>query len=140
MIIPDVNILVSAHRASHQHHKEAKNWLSEALIGKERIGIWDVSLISAFRIITNSRIFADPSPANTALHYLDQVRNAPASRRIESGPKFWGHFLDAVELKPVSGTDASDAMLVALAFEYDATIATFDRDFSGYAGLRTFRP
>ena len=52
----------------------------------------------------------------------------------------WAESFPTDQLAPGYGMAGADAALAALAIEHGATLATTDRDFSRFAGLRTLDP
>lgn len=138
--MPDVNVLVNANRPSSPHHIEAKGWLERSLVAEEPLGLWEVTLVSAYRILTDPRIWTVPETPESALGYLDSVRAAPATIALRPGERFWTIFAGLVREVDVRGPLTSDAMLAALAIEHRCRIATFDADFAKFKGVATLRP
>ncbi len=60
MLLPDVNVLVYAHREDLAAHPVARGWLESALNGDEPVGLFNPTLASFLRIATNRRIFKTP--------------------------------------------------------------------------------
>lgn len=92
------------------------------------------------RISTNGRIFPDPLS-------VDQVRDivsAWTSRPnvIAAEPTARHSQILAELLAPIGagGILVNDSHVAALATEYNATVITFDNDFSRFPGVRWQRP
>lgn len=140
MILPDVNVYVNAIHEGSPFHAEAKDWLERALVGDEGVAMWDVSLVAAYRLLTNPNLKAAVGEPRDALRALDRLRGAPAVVFVAPGERFWGVYSRLVVETNVRGGLASDAMLAALALEHRCRIATFDKDFVKFKGLSVFRP
>ena len=140
MITADVNVLVYAVRPSSPYHEVAKAWLEGALVAEEPFGLWDTTLVSTYRVLTNPKVWTLPETPESALEYLNGIRSAPAFIRLEPGPRYWTIFDNVCRQVNVQGALTSDAMLAALALEHRCRITTFDKDFDKFKGLQVFRP
>ncbi len=109
-------------------------------MGDEAFGLWDVTIVSAYRLLTDARIWTEPETPESALAYLNGIRSAPATVRLQPGPQYWAIFEELCREANVRGPLTSDAMLAALAIEHRCRIATFDKDFAKFKGLSVFRP
>ena len=141
MILPDVNVLVYAYRADLDQHESYRPWLSKALGGPEPFGAADVVLTGFMRVVTNRRIFANPSPIQAALSFVEQVRSAPAARAVLATDATWREFARfAGSDSRIAGNLVPDAWLAALAVSIGARLATVDAGFARFEGLRWFDP
>ena len=140
MLLLDVNICVYAFRRESRGHQEAKAWLEQALSGPEPVGLPEQVLASMIRLVTNHRIYQDPSTPATVLSFCDAILNAPASMRVRPGARHWDIFRGLVSRHGLRGNDIPDAYLAALALEQGATWVTTDRGFARYEGLRRLDP
>ena len=62
MRMPDVNVLIYAHRAdAHAEHATFGRWLTELATAREPFALSPVVLSGVVRIVTNPRVFARPS-------------------------------------------------------------------------------
>jgi toxin-antitoxin system PIN domain toxin len=138
--LPDVNVLVAAHREDAPEHASVKAWLEERLIGDESFGVSDLVLSGFVRVVTHPRVFAEPSPLEDALEFAAQVRGAPAAVPVEPGPRHWEIFARLCTTAAARGNLVPDAYLAALAIESGSEWVTFDRDFSRFEGLRWSLP
>ena len=67
---PDINVLVAASRSDHSHHAIARDWLEQALVECEaggRLELLPVVVAGFLRLVTNRRVFPDPSPIKDAV-------------------------------------------------------------------------
>lgn len=140
MLLCDVNVFVYAMRADSAHHVRFKAWLEAALSGEERVGVSELALSAAVRIVTNHRIFTEVSSPVEALDFCDSVLAAPAALPVRSGVRHWEIFAQLVRRQRLRGNEVPDAYFAALALEHDATWVTRDQGFSRYPGLRLLDP
>jgi toxin-antitoxin system PIN domain toxin len=138
MLMPDVNILVYAHRAElpqHQHHRE---WLEGLLNGMESYAVSDAVLSGFLRLVTNRRVFTTPTPLDDALRFADLFRHRPQAIVVAPGPRHWPIFERLCREGGAVGRDVPHAHLAALAIEHGCEFVTADLGFARFDGLRTF--
>ena len=135
MIIPDVNMWIPALRADSPHHDRHRAWLLEALEDPEPVGISELIFSSVVRILTNPRIFRQPSSTGTVLSALESLRAAPGTTIVTPGGRHWSIFVDICGSTNAAGNLVADAYHAALAIESDATFVTLDSDFAAFPGL-----
>jgi uncharacterized protein len=140
MLIPDVNVFVSAHRTAGPGHGPVLAWLESALNGGESVGVSELVLSAVVRIVTNRRAFATPTPPELAVEFCAAMRNAPAARIVAPGWQHWDIFADLVRTTHATANLVPDAYLAALALENGATFVTRDRGFARFPGLRVLDP
>ena len=82
MILPDVNVLIYAHREECERHEEYKGWLEGVLGGSSSFGISDFVLSSCLRILTHPRVFEVPTRRWLRLRSKTRLRmDCDGSRR-----------------------------------------------------------
>jgi len=135
MICCDVNVVVAALRSDHAHHSAARRSLEQARSVGATIGVPDFVLTSAVRLLTNSRIFADPNTSAGAIQGAQAFVAAPGNLLVGS-PAIWSRFSILVESMSLRGNDIPDAALAAVVIENRAELLTFDRGFARFDGLR----
>ena len=140
MLIADVNIYVYAFRRESPRHEEYREWLAEALAGAELIGISELVLSGFLRIVTNHRIFVEPSTPEAALNFCDAVLQAPSATRVRPSERHWTVFSDLCRTARARANVIPDAYHAALAIEHGATWVTTDRGFARFPGLRWTEP
>jgi toxin-antitoxin system PIN domain toxin len=141
VILLDVNVLVVAHRPDgHPRGAEVHAWLTSRLTAVERVGIDSLVLSAVARIVTNPRIFEVPSSSTTALAFCSAAINAPSAVRVIPSSRHWSLFEEYVLDLRLVGNDIPDAYLAALALDHDAALATLDRGFRRFPGLRIVDP
>jgi toxin-antitoxin system PIN domain toxin len=140
MRLVDVNVLVYAHRLDAVRHQEYAEWLRDLLAGQEPYGISDLVLSGFLRIVTNPKVFRQPTSMETALVFAQLVRTQPNCVPVEPGQRHWEIFIELCRIAGVKGNLVPDAYLAALAIESGSEWITTDRDFSRFPGLRWRHP
>ena len=140
MILPDVNVLIYAHREECERHGEYKTWLEGVLGGSSSFGISDLVLSGCLRILTHPRIFDPPTPGPRALAFASQLRDHPHAVQIVPGPRHWAIFRGLCEQTAARGNLVPDAFLAALAIESGSEWITTDRDYAQFPGLSWRHP
>ena len=133
---PDVNVLVSAFRSDSGRHAVCREWLAGASAGRDRIGLSELVLSGALRVLTHPRIFHPPTPGDEALAFVDAVTAQPAAEILRPGAGHWRIFRDLAGRLQLTGNRLPDAYHAALAMEHGCEWVTLDRGFSIYPGLR----
>ena len=77
MVLPDVNVLVYAHRQDALRHQEYLNWLNQVLNSDEAFGISDLVLSGFLRVVTHPRVFRDPTPLSLAQKFVVVIHDHP---------------------------------------------------------------
>lgn len=140
MQLADTNVLINAHRPEARRHLEYRRWLQEMLAGPEPYAVSDFAVNGMIRVVTNRRIYREPTPIDQALEVADRVRNQPHARVVNPGPQFWPIFTDLCRETGASGKLIPDAYLAALAIEHGCELVSDDRDFGKFPALRWRRP
>lgn len=140
MILPDVNVLVYAHRADAPNHTAYRRWLEGVINSDQAYGMADLVLSGFLRIVTHPRIFDRASDMAVALAFANQVRDQPNCVPIRPGPRHWPIFTSLCQEAGAKGNLVLDAYLAALAVESGSEWITTDRDFSRFPGLKWRHP
>ena len=140
MLLPDVNVLVYAHRSDARDHAGHREWLEGVVNGPEAFGLSDLVLSGFLRVVTHPRVFAVPSPLAGALEFAEALRAAPNAVRVEPGERHWQIFTDLCRQAEARGNLVPDAWLAALAIESGSEWITTDRDYARFPGLRWRHP
>jgi uncharacterized protein len=139
MILPDVNVLVSAFRADSPQHRAHADWLTDVVNGPQAYGMAPQVLASFVRVVTNRRVFVRPSRLDDALSFAGTLLGQPHCQVIQPGARHWPLFVDLCGASKATGNLVADAWFAALAIESGCEWITTDRDYARFAGLR-FRP
>lgn len=140
MILPDVNVLIYAHRAESSDHERYRGWLESCLDSERAFGLAELVLSGFLRIVSHPRIFQDPTPIETALRFANDLRERPNCVRLEPGERHWGIFTRLVRESGAKGSLIPDAYFAALAIESGCEWVTTDRDYARFKGLRWRHP
>ena len=140
MILPDVNVLVYAHREDAPNHGAYRDWLTSVIASDEAYGMADMVLSGFIRVAMHPRVFNPPSTMEQALAFVADVRDQPNCVTIRAGNRHWDIFERLCRSAGVKGNLVPDAYLAALAIESGSTWVTTDRDYSRFAGLTWRHP
>ncbi len=140
MILLDANVLLYAYDASSRFHPKAKAWLEAALSGTEPIGLPWPTVLAFLRITTSPRILARPLALEEAVEIVSSWLAQPPVVVPVPGERHWQVLAAMLTHAQARGPLVPDAHLAALALERGATLATADRDFTRFEGLRTTDP
>jgi toxin-antitoxin system PIN domain toxin len=140
VIVPDVNVLVYAHREDAVDHPAYREWLEAVLLGDEPFGLSDLVLSGFLRVVTHPRVFKKPSPLDAALEFAAELRDSPNCVAVQPGPRHWEIFTRLCRQARVRGNLVADAFLAAMAIESGGEWITTDRDYSRFPGLRSRHP
>jgi uncharacterized protein len=140
MVLPDVNVLVYAHRKDAPNHSSYRRWL-EACVGSDQAyGMADLVLAGFLRVVTHPKVFTPPSPLESALRFALELRSQTNCVAVAPGSRHWDIFVRLCGVAGVKGNLIPDAYLAALAIESGSEWITTDRDYSRFPGLRWRHP
>jgi len=60
VIIPDINLLISAYNSDAPFHDRSKKWLEESLSGRTVVGLPWVVMLGFVRIMSSSAVLTSP--------------------------------------------------------------------------------
>jgi len=140
MQLPDVNVLVYAHREDAVDHPRYRDWLQALLASDSAYGISELVLSAFVRIVTHPRIFREPTPLERALAFAGEVRDRSNAVVLAPGPRHWGIFTRYCRECGIRGSLVTDAYFAALALESGCEWVTTDRDYARFAGLAWRHP
>ena len=140
MIVLDANVLLYAYHTAAPHHQRARRWLERTFSSGEQVRLPWATVLAFVRIGTNPRVFEHPLTMLEAIDHVESWLDLPNVGVLEPSERYWSILRDALVDAQVIGPLVSDAALAALAIEHGATLATTDRDFSRFAGLRILDP
>ena len=131
----DVNVLVHAHRPEAPQHESYRDWLEDARVADEPLGLADLVLSGFLRVVTHPRVFREPTPLPVALDVVTRLRATPNAVRVAPGDRHWPIFTSLVNDADARGNRVPDAYLAAMCIEQGATWYSADRDFARFPGL-----
>ena len=133
MQMPDVNILVYAHREEAPSHQRYADWLRALATGPEPFALSELVLHGFVRVVTNLRIFDPPSTIQQAFRFLDALLARPTCSVLRPGPGHWSIFRGLCHEPGVRSKLVADAVHAALAIESGCEWVTADTDFARFA-------
>lgn len=140
MILPDVNVLVIAHRQDQTQNEQVRAWLEGEVNSDRPFALADVAVAGFLRIVTNPRIYGDPTPLVTAVQVIDDLVSRPGCVPVAAGGRHWQILRRLLQEADARGNLVPDAHLAAIAIEHGATIATRDRGFGRFPGVAWLDP
>jgi hypothetical protein len=140
MELPDVNVLIYAHREDAPEHDKYAAWLANLARGAAPFALSSVTLAGFLRIVTNPRIFQPATPMDVALAFCRQLIARPTAAFLQPGARHWAIMVDLISRADVRGAMVSDAYLAALAIEHGCQLVTTDSDFARFPTLRWRHP
>lgn len=140
MQLPDVNILIYAHRVEAPDHEEYAQWLEQLANGSEPFALSELGASAFVRIATNPKIWDEPTTTEDALTFIERLRRRSNVRPLTHGPSSWQLFAELCRAARARGKLVADAYHAALAIEHGCEFITADGDFARFAGLRYRHP
>ena len=140
MILVDANLLIYAHDSASAHHELARGWLETTFSGSEQIGLTWMVVLAFVRITTSPRPLEHPFSIAEAVTVVSAWLAQPTVALVHPGERHWEILRNLLEEGQAPGPLVMDAHLAALAIEHGATLATTDKDFTRFPGLRVFNP
>ena len=140
MTILDANILLYAWDAGAPQHAAAKAWVQSLFQSPETIGLPWQTIWAFLRIRTNIRLMSHPAPPRETFRIVQEWLTLPGVMTVNPGPRHAAILESLVVGEGATGSLVSGAVLAALAFEHGATLASADRDFRRFPGLRWVNP
>lgn len=140
MILPDVNVLVLSHRADQDDHDAVREWLEREVNSDRPFALADAAVAGFVRIVTNARIYHRPTSLATAVAFVDGLVEQPTCVPVAAGARHWPIFSRLLRDADARGNLVPDAHLAAVAIEHGATVASRDRGFARFPGVRVVDP
>ena len=141
MLLPDVNVLVYAHRRdSTPEHDRYAAWLTRLATGPEPFALSVLVLSGVVRIATNGRIFHRPSTVDEVFAFITELVDRPTARVVGPGPDHLTIFERLCREAGAAGKLVADAQHAAVAIEHGCTLVSADADFGRFPDLRWRHP
>jgi uncharacterized protein len=133
MQMPDVNILIYAHREETPVHDRYGSWLTGLAEGPAPFALSELVLHGFVRVATNRKIFDPPSTTTQVFRFLDALLERPGCCVIRPGLDHWGIFRRLCAAGELKGNLVADAAHAAVAIESGCEWVTADTDFARFA-------
>ncbi|MGE0491225.1 MAG: type II toxin-antitoxin system VapC family toxin [Vulcanimicrobiota bacterium] len=140
MLLPDINALIYAHRSDGPEHELFREWLVSLVTSPSPFGMSDFVMTGFVRIVTNRRIFSEPTPRPVAVGFLEELLGRANCVLVLPGARQWPLTVRLCEEADITGSMVSDAYLAALAIDHGCELVTTDSDFARFPGLRWSHP
>jgi len=138
MQLPDVNVLIYAHRQDAPEHDRYAGWLRALVEAREPFGVAEIVLAGFLRIVTNPKIFRPATPMQTALAFCSGLVEWPRAVFLVPSRTHWDLFVGLCDV--IEGPLVTDAYVAALAIEHGCELITTDSNFARFQGLRWRHP
>jgi uncharacterized protein len=138
MLMPDVNILIHAHREDAAGYEAYGEWLQQAIETGAGITLSVLAATGFIRVVTRPQFPNGPTPLAVALANIEELVRHPRCRVAAPGPAHLDEVIRLCRLTDTSGGSVTDAEHAALAIAEGATWVTRDAGFARFAdhGLR----
>lgn len=136
MKLVDTNVLLYAMDVDSPYNKQALQWIEATLGQPPGMALAWISVVGFVRLSTRNGILRSPLSAAQALSVVDDWLGHPNTSVVQPGQRHADLFARLILAAGTAGNLTNDAHLAALAIEHNAEIATFDRDFKRFSGLK----
>jgi toxin-antitoxin system PIN domain toxin len=140
VILIDANLLLYAWDDHAPHHAASRAWLEETLWGREPAAFSWTVILSFLRLATDPRVFQRPLSISQGAEVISDWFAASRFILLQPGERHWEILKGLLVAGQASRKLVMDAHLAALAIEHGATLASVDRDFARFPGLRLLNP
>ena len=141
MIAVDSNVLVYAHREDADWHNPAYTRVLELAEGRDPWAIPWPCIHEFLAIVTHPRIYAPPTPLDSALDQVQAWLESPALVLLSETEDYWQQLEGLLRAARATGPQVHDARIAALCLEHGITeLWTADRDFSRFPALKARNP
>lgn len=140
MILLDANLLLYAYDDTSLRHEAARAWLEQTLSNEPDVRLGVVTVLAFVRIATDARVFEQPLDPADAIGIVAGMLARPNVSLASPGDRHWGLLAEVATTGQARGPMLMDAHLAALALEHGAALATTDRDFRRFPGVRLVDP
>lgn len=140
MTLVDANVLLYAYDRESSQHESSRNWLEAQFSAGLPLRFALITLLAFIRIASDRRVFAQPLSPRKACALVEDWLAQPNVKLLQPGARTWTLLSRLCGEGQAKGAMVMDAHLAALALEHGASIATTDRDFTRFPGLKLLNP
>lgn len=131
--MPDVNVLVYAHRRDEDPAGRYRRWLEDLASRPTPFALSVLVAVGFVRIVTSPRIYRDPTPLPQALGVVELLAGRASCRIVAPGEDHLDGVLRLCRHVGAVGKQVADAQHAALAVASGCTWVTRDADFALFA-------
>ncbi|MCP5408461.1 MAG: PIN domain-containing protein [Chromatiaceae bacterium] len=141
MIAVDTNLLVYAHRPEIPFHARARQVLTEAVAATEPVCVPWPCVHEFLAVVSNPRIFRDPTPMDTALDAVGRLLASLSGGFLAEGEGYLDALGRIARPALLQGALVHDARVAALCLFHGVRVLwSADRDFSRFPALTVINP
>ena len=141
MIAIDTNLLVYAHRPEMSFHERARQVFAEAVRGPEPVAVPWPCVHEFLAVVSNPRIFKDPTPMGKALDAVGSLIDSLAGGLLAEGEGYLPALERLARPAQLQGAVVHDARIAALCVYHGVReLWSADRDFSRFPTLAVTNP
>jgi len=111
MLLPDLNVLIGAHRGDSPAHPGCRDWLRSVFAGDEPFGLCAPVLIGLVRILTHPGIFTPPDTHDEAFAFVRSLLGHPNAVVLNPGRDHLRLFEELCRAADARGDLVTDAYL-----------------------------
>ncbi|CAN5565949.1 type II toxin-antitoxin system VapC family toxin [soil metagenome] len=131
--LPDVNVLMALTNPSHQHHRQAHQWLATVT----RFATTPITECGLIRLLLNPAVTGQNVSGQQALTILRRLRSERRAVFLADSSSLVNAAIDLVGL--AGHRQSTDVHLVNLAASVEGVLITFDRRITGSLAVRDQR-
>ena len=139
-MLVDANILLYSVDEDSRLHLPARDWMTAALNGPQRVGLPWMSLWAFVRIVTNPRAAAEPLTTEQAWEHVEAWLDAPATWVPNPGGGHRTILRDLLARHDLRAGLVMDAALAAICIEHGLSIVSADSDFARFPEIGWINP
>jgi uncharacterized protein len=132
MLMPDVNVLIYAHRADAPFHVPYHQWWNAVVNDPRPFAVSAQVAIGFVRIVTQPTMPGGPTPLVGALAFIDDILTRANCRLIVPEADHWSHTARLCRETKAVGKLVADAQHAAIAIASGCTWVTRDKDFARF--------
>lgn len=139
MIFPDVNLLLYAYDSDSEFHLSASKWLEKSLDTEQVYFSWH-TITGFLRIITSRRGSLAPLNLVQAIEIVSEWLDLENTHLVVFEKRNWPLFSKMLIEGQASGNLVMDAHVAVMAASCGAILASTDRDFTRFPGIKYMNP
>ncbi|MBU2696218.1 TA system VapC family ribonuclease toxin [Pimelobacter sp. 30-1] len=136
MFVLDANVVIPLYRGDHPLHAVATQWWQATVTAGKAFTVPDLVWVGFARMVTNPRVFAEPSSFRQAWEFAAAVMAHSKYVTWSGHPRTIEEFTRLSDGAGARADLVTDAYIAACAATYGGTVVTFDRDFRKFDDLR----